>query len=240
MDKLPIEMVLRVIKFLQIADVFICMSVNKTWHEVSICVVRNRKILRFFTDQQMESNNRGAIDDGMEVNAVSGARVTHSKWTKRLLLFEKLRDLCIDRIMSEPSIQLRHLHIDFPESSLVFDSAVERLVRQNPQLWHIVLSGVVMTDASLVSLSRLTSLNDISLEEKENEFTVDGVLTLLRGESRALFCDIRIVTNSNGDNTQILTEFQLMAAETGFDAVDNSVVGVNFIHSFSFEQMSEM
>ena len=88
-----------------------------------------------------------------------------------------------------------------------------------------------MTDASLCSLSRLTSLTKILLRNRHNELTTAGIMTLLAGPSRASFRHIRIAHNGNPDRAIIQAEFLVMAAETGLTADDTLSVP----NIFSFE-----
>lgn len=64
------------------------------------------------------------------------------------------------------------------------DSAVASLVRMNPQLEEVVLRHLPVTDASLVSLARLTHLKRLEISCKKLTFTGRAIDDLLRAGSR--------------------------------------------------------
>ena len=68
-----------------------------------------------------------------------------------------------------------------------------------------------MTDASVCSLSRLTSLKKILSRDRNNEFTTAGIMTLLAGPSCASFRHMKIAHNGNPDRVIIQAEFLVMA-----------------------------
>ena len=69
------------------------------------------------------------------------------------------------------------------------DEKVDAVVRQNADLEVLHLENMRTTSASLVSVSRLTRLQDLVINGRRGSrnicnFSVDAVLTLLRGPSR--------------------------------------------------------
>ena len=115
--------------------------------------------------------------------------------------------------------RLEKINFWFPiETDGTVDGAIERLVRNNPRLTHVKFIDANVTAASLVSLSRLTGVEHLSLwhfHTKIPEFTTDDVLMLLRGGSRQVLQYVRVEMRSRPDQERIEAEARVMEQEMG-------------------------
>ena len=97
------------------------------------------------------------------------------------------------------------------------DSVMETLADSCPRVSSIRTMDAQMTDASLHSLSRLTRLQDLDngSSRQRKGITTEGILSLLRGESRNVLRDLKLKVSKLPDKAQIQAEGQLMQQETG-------------------------
>ena len=128
-------------------------------------------------------------------------------------------DLLLTKVFSNLK-QLEKIEIQFPYTmDGTVDLAIDRLVRNNPRLTHIHLKDAYVTGASLVSLSRLTSLQRLSFwffgTDNIPEFTADDILMLLRGGSRKVLREVRMDMRSRLDRGLIEAEVKIMGQEMG-------------------------
>lgn len=126
---------------------------------------------------------------------------------------------------SDPCHSLRHLFDTFTQLNEVrlnlgneevcLDVAVAALARHNPGLQLLHLKGITLTDDALISLSRLTNLMRLVLDTEEAVFSMDAILTLLRGGSRTRFQKWSIWHQPETDWAVVESEIQLMGQESG-------------------------
>ena len=115
--------------------------------------------------------------------------------------------------------QLEMIEVGFPsEMDGTVDAAIDRLVDNNPLLTHIDFNNASVTGASLVTLSRLTGVQVLSLRHfgtNKPEFTTDDILILLRGGSREVLQYLRLDMRSRPDQGRIEAEAKIMEQEMG-------------------------
>ena len=95
------------------------------------------------------------------------------------------------------------------------DVAVSRLVCQNPGLQSLTLRGMTLTDDALISLSRVRRLTLLILDTEDAVYTMDAMLTLVRGGSRHVLQKVSIWHQPETDWTLLESEIELMSQETG-------------------------
>ena len=98
------------------------------------------------------------------------------------------------------------------------DSHVDVLVNKNPRLLYVYIHihGATMTDATLLTLARLTHLHCLYLHpELTADFTTAGILSLLRGHSRSKLRRVHIDHTHPVDMTVITAELMSTSEETG-------------------------
>ena len=113
--------------------------------------------------------------------------------------------------------QLETIDIDLPLGrGGTVDVAIDRLVDNNPRLTHIDLHDANFSGASVISLSRLTALQRLSLRNFcTNIPTTDGILRLLRGGSRDVLQFLELYMRSRPDKERIEAELAIMEQEVG-------------------------
>ena len=118
-------------------------------------------------------------------------------------LFTNMKELC------EVDITFAH--------RIVVDVAIETLVNNSLSVRSIRMHNARMTDAGLLSLSRLTGLQHLAIRGlgRRSNITTEGILSLLRGKSRNVLRYLKLSTSVSPDWEQIRAEGQLMRQETG-------------------------
>ena len=168
-----------------------------------------------------------ADPDAQEPQEIETFIATVSRMTQLKEL--KLAEMRCDTSLINPDLlfielfsnlkQLEKIDIWFPSKmSGTVDRAIDRLVRSNPRLTHIRFTDASATAASLVSLSRLTALQRLTLwliGTNKPEPTTDDILTLLRGGSRQVLQYVRVDMRSRPDQERIEAEVKIMEREMG-------------------------
>ena len=93
------------------------------------------------------------------------------------------------------------------------------LVKQNPGLMDIMITGGEMTDEVLHHVARLQHLWRLKLNPVQGVFTADALCVLLNGRSRTCLMDVSIKRNTTDVSEQqrqrLSQEIERMAQETG-------------------------
>ena len=127
------------------------------------------------------------------------------------------------RSMFEKLHQLEEISIHFMPCGFNLDSVMISLVQQNPNLRKVSLNFFDLTSAAFASLARLQHLSHINLPLGQLPFDVstrpvqmmtDNVLTLLRGSSQNVICELR-VWKTDVNLAQVTREIELMAEDRG-------------------------
>jgi hypothetical protein len=93
---------------------------------------------------------------------------------------------------------------------VVDDAFIDILVSRCPLLQTLSITDSRMTDASLLSLSRLCFLEDLRLESWKNNFTESGVMHIIHGQSRTKLQNLAIINRNDVQTLDILKEILLM------------------------------
>lgn len=134
-----------------------------------------------------------------------------------LIHLEKLTVQDMDcQSLQEIFRKLRHLtdvSVDYRIAFDFLDDAVATLVQNNPDLQSLNVGNI--TDRSLISISRLSKLESLTLDSKWSHLSAEAMLTLLRGPSRHTLQMLSITNNTPTDWSLIEAEMLLLSEETG-------------------------
>jgi hypothetical protein len=95
------------------------------------------------------------------------------------------------------------------------DAGVSVLARNNPQLQVLKLRGFTLSDAALSALSKLTHMQKLILDTEDAVYSMDAIISLLRGPLRHVLCKFSIWHQPETDWTSVDAEIGLISEEIG-------------------------
>lgn len=110
---------------------------------------------------------------------------------------------------------LTRVKLDIGNDEVLMDKGVLTLVRQNPLLNRLTLRCMTLTDEALTSLSQLQHLSRVKLDSEEAEYSLDVIVSFLRGSSRSVMTRFSIWHQTESDWSSVKAEAELMAQEAG-------------------------
>ena len=164
--------------------------------------IPNDTMIPFAIDPVCQLNRLTKLSLTIPIGSECSMSILQSKLCELFQQLSLLEDLKLDL---GRMILLRNFSLDI---------CIETLARRNAALQKLSLAGMKLTDASLVSLSHLTDLSFLELLGDHRDFSVHGILALLRGRSRRRLQDL-VIMHLVTHRAVIREEIQAIERETG-------------------------